>query len=119
MKHDPARGRELRVLRAELRENRRNLSTGAAARFARDRAPLDLQRASIRIAAQLAAAFDERRVERRRPKQRVTQAALQIPVERLELAEHSSHPKNRVAAISGAAAVSCPPFRLNFDPLES
>ena len=100
-------------------ENRRDFAGGAAFGFARNRPALDLQRAQVRVAAQLAPAFDQRGMERGGADHRVSAPALQFVVERFEPAEHTPHPHDRVAAVGGAAAVRGPPLGLDHHPLEA
>ena len=82
-------------------------------------APLDLQRATIRVTAQLATALDQRRVQRGRADQRVRVACLQSPIERFELIQDAPHAHDGVATITGPAAVRRAAFGLDLDPLEA
>ena len=96
-----------------------DLAAGRALRLAGNRPALDLQRAAIGVAAQLAAALDERRMQRRGADERVRAPGLQRAIERLEGAQHAAHAHDRVAAVARAAAVRGAAFRLHFHPLES
>ena len=53
------------------------------------------------------------------PTRVVRAPGLQVAIERLELAEHASHPHDGVAAVARPAAVRGASFGLNLDPLES
>ena len=91
---------ELRILAPQRVEDGSDLPRRVIARFTRQRAPFHLQQAPIRIAAQLPAAVDDRRVQRRRSHQRVRRPRLQLAIERLEPVQHPAHPHDRVAAVA-------------------
>ena len=78
--------------------------------LAGQRAAFQLETAAVRIAAQLPAACDDRRMQRRRAEAGMRRARLQLTVERLEppstrpIREDGVPPVRRPAAVRGAAA---------------
>ncbi len=46
-------------------------------------------------------------------------AALEAPIERLELGEHAPHPHDRVTAVTGPTAMRRASFGFDLDPLEA
>jgi hypothetical protein len=80
--------------------------------------PLELQPGAIGVAAQFTPAVNQRRVQRRRPQQRMRRAVLQMPVEHFQARQHPPHAQDRVAPFARAAAMRGAPARLDAHPLE-
>ena len=91
-----------------------------SARARRERAPLDLHAAAIRIAAQLAPAFDERRVQRRRAEQRM-RAGRAGARDRAPRARESTRPMRRIASRPSRGRLPCAarPCVSTRDPLKA
>jgi hypothetical protein len=110
---------EFPILTTEILQNVVGFRERDICRLSGQRAPLESQTGLTGIAAPLVAAFDDRRVERRRSKQRMRRLLLQPSIERLEACEHAAHSKNRVAAVERPAAVRSTAAGLDADPLKS
>ena len=107
-----------RVGRGQPTENRIHFSGQHVQRLAGQRAPLQLQRAAVRVAAQFPSALDQGRVQRCGTQPRMPRAGLQPRVEVLERKQHAPHVQNRVDAFGRPAAMSRAPGRVDLRPLE-
>ena len=74
-------------------------------RLAGDRAPLDREQAAVGVARELAAALDERGVDRSRPEQRVRAAGRELLGEPVQAGEDAAHGGDRIDAQVGPRPV--------------
>ena len=98
---------EVRILGAQARRaDRFHFSDRHTGRFARNRTSLHLQMTAIGIAAQLAAAFDQRRVQRGGAEQRMRRSRLQFAIERVERRSGRA-PIRRIASRPSRGRLPC------------
>src|ERR1700737_3095119 len=98
MQQELRSGAEPRIA-PQLRENHFNLTRQDLLLLTNDRAPLDRERASIGIRAQLAPTFDERRVHRWAAEEWMRLAFDEALFELLEAIEHAAHHHDGVDAV--------------------
>ena len=91
---------------ADRIQHRRQLGLDALGRLARQRPALQLQPAAVRVGRELAAAVDDRGVDRSRAEQRVRRRAAASSADSLlEADQHVAHAGDRVDAVLRARAV--------------
>ena len=100
-----ALARNVAILACQRRQNVAHFVQRGGFRFARQRPPLHLQTRPVGVATELAAAFDERRVQRTGAHQRMRRPRLNRGVERFEAGEHAAEAQDGILPFRRPAAM--------------